>query len=115
MLSDLLYHGTTRSYHDKRIREFGLYRHVADSVDLTSGESSAMGYAVQRARYYRNAPILLVVRTHLVSSNLREEKDDITCDFLDPAWYKVFDVQLGTPTENFLKDLSRMRRLALRL
>lgn len=115
MLPDLLYHGTTRVYHDNRLREFGLYRHIANPVDLTSGESSAMGYAVQRSEYYRNKPILLVVRTCLVSSNLREEMDGIRCDFLNPAWYKIFDVHLETPVEEFLKNLSRMQRLALRL
>ncbi|HLD38834.1 MAG TPA: hypothetical protein VJB05_00805 [archaeon] len=115
MLPDLLYHGTTRSYHDKRIRESGLYRHIAKPVDLTPGESSAMGYAVQRSKYYKNEPILLVVKTHLVDSNLREEVDGIRCDFLDPGWYKIFDVNIGIPVEKFLKDLFRMQRLARRL
>ena len=92
----ILYHGTTKGYHDKRICEFQRYQHILDRIALADFLSTPLGYAIQRARDFRDTPLVLIVKASRITSNLtfRSKKYEWECDFLEPEWYRSLEIGL---------------------
>ena len=113
----LLYHGTTKGYHDMRIKMFSRYESdYAPIIGLGLYPHTPMGYAFQRAKQYDDEPLLLVVKTSKINSNLTW-MPAIECEFLEPEWYRTLNLELreGKISEETLKRLKETEELTLKL
>ena len=67
----VLYTGTGKKYLCDTLRTHGEFRQgKGQHVHLTEGRVTAMSYASQRARFYNDVPILLVVDTEKVTEEI---------------------------------------------
>lgn len=70
-LPRLLYTGTGKNYLRDTLRERREFAHKSEKyVHLTEGPVTAMSYAAQRASFYRDSPVVLVVDTHKLIEDL---------------------------------------------
>ena len=63
---DFLYHRTTMRYHDKCLKEFGNYRLEGNRICLAREPFTPWGYAQQRAKQYKDQPLILIVNPELL-------------------------------------------------
>jgi hypothetical protein len=70
-LPRVLYTGTGSRYLRDMLLERGEFVHGGEEqVYLTQGEVTAMSYAAQRAKFYGDSPVVLVVDTHKLTEGL---------------------------------------------
>jgi hypothetical protein len=67
----VLYSGTCNGYLRSILAEYGEFRHILQKyVHLTDGLVTAMSYAKQRAEFYGDRPMVLIVDTDKLSGDL---------------------------------------------
>lgn len=103
----LLYHGTTREFHDAQIESYGKYMGNL-GVHLGVNSGSPMGYAVGRSRKYFATPLLLVVDSSKVE-RIRIAYP-FECSELEGGSYEELDIELrrGKISEETLRKLGRL-------
>jgi|SRR3989344_389214 len=92
--NELLYHGTTKSFHDKVLKEFGNYRMISDrEVCLDNSLITPISYALQRTEQYNDEPVLLIVDPRLLvpESNFRIGSP-FRVDFLNKKSYSLISL-----------------------
>ncbi len=68
----MLYTGTGKRYLRETLQSREEFAHGGEKqVHLTEGPLTAMSYAAQRAAFYGDSPVLLVVDTHKLSTEIR--------------------------------------------
>ena len=67
-LPQLLYHGTTKQWHDKQHERHNCY--LGAPLHLHTGMVSAAGYAYNRSRIYKASPLLLIVDTSKIPDRI---------------------------------------------
>jgi hypothetical protein len=101
----ILYHGTTRGYHDRQLRLLGRYEHVRAPVSLDASPSTAVAYALQRAAQYEDSPLLLITSGELIRMHLPFIVSPLPeCAYLEREWYAELDIGKAMPR---LPDLYR--------
>lgn len=124
----LIYHGTTKHYYREQLRTFGRYQHVPLEILKTTENRKriylendpliAMGFAAERSMDHGSHPILLIVKTELITPDTRLVwEPDLTCDFLEQKWYRIFNVKTtrGKVTERSLVGLEEAEKEVLSL
>lgn len=86
-MPDILYHGTSREFHDEQIERMGKYI-VRDPLERRS--SIALSRAYKKTSNEGNPAILIINSSKI--ENLNEET--LTCPYLDPEWYEILDIGL---------------------
>ena len=68
----VLYTGTTRRYLCDVIKVFGRFEHkkISDFVYLDNSSANALAYAAERATFYNDLPVVLVVDTEKLEGEL---------------------------------------------
>lgn len=66
----VLYTGTTKGYLDLSFMQKGDYSPLSDRVYLCQSAGNSTAYAVERAGFYNDTPLLLIVDTEKVESGI---------------------------------------------
>ena len=105
MQDDVLYHGTTRDYHRRALKN-GSYRplNLAESVRLSNDVSSAYGEAVSRGDGFEGLSILVIRRDMI--PGLRNGAG-FCCDSLPQESYILVDLEV----ENYILTNNTKHRL----
>jgi len=125
---DLVYHGTAKHYHKEQVKTFGRYQHVPEPgllrtddnyrVQLANNPVTGMNFALTRSQQYWSFPILLVVKTEIITREARLTWEPfLSCDFLEEGWYRVFPFKLkwGKFRQETFEELKRLEQEFLSL
>lgn len=66
----VLYTGTGEKYLREKLRLFREFRHLGKDIYLDESPLSACGYALQRAEFYGDSPVLLIVDSQRLKEDL---------------------------------------------
>lgn len=70
-LPRVLYTGTGREYLGQTLEVLGEFRHLGKEVYLDESLFNACGYALQRAKFYDDSPVLMVVDSQKLKGEVR--------------------------------------------
>ena len=90
MEEEVLFHGTSKDYHNDMVKQFGVYKHQMNNkpVYLTTNPKYAMELAETRASEWGDWPAVLVVYKNRVPDITIKEGDiHPSCAELHPDWY----------------------------
>ena len=110
MEQNLLYHGTTREFHDMNIDEIGRYQMAHHPIDLDTHLFGAVGYANDRAPKYNASPLLLVVNAEKVRDRLRGDLPQPQIDFLELGEYLPIDIPQIMDMDKVMRFLKQTKK-----
>lgn len=113
----IVYHGTTKSYHEQQLQKFKRYQHDKSKLYLSNTSSIPISFALLRARQYSDEPVLLVINTSKINSNLIWEQlaEFPECDFLERDWYGILNIESkdGTISSKDIQKLELLENIVL--
>tara|TARA_Y100000310_G_C20682517_1_gene816810 strand:- start:1973 stop:2335 length:363 start_codon:yes stop_codon:yes gene_type:complete len=91
-LPDILYHGTTKEFHDAQVDAYGVYKGELGPFCLTTSLIEAWAFAKSNAVGYQATPAILVINT-AKSRNITGPEFALSCESLESGCYKVFEFE----------------------